>query len=195
MEKSGAFSLHPLKNLNVWGDGGVIVTNCPEINKSLRLLRNHGLSNRDNVEVLGYNSRLDSVHAVVGNYLVDKVHAITSKRIRNAERLDKGLINIKGITLPPRSQNRRLVYHLYIVFADRRDELYEFCKKNGIPAKIHYPKPVYLQPALQHLGHHIGDFPVADRHAKTMISFPAHDHMIDEELDYIVAKVRDFYNE
>ena len=72
--ETGAFSLHPLKNLNVWGDGGVIVTDSSEINKSLKLPRNHGLSGRDSVEVLGCNSRLDSVQAVVGNYLVDKVH-------------------------------------------------------------------------------------------------------------------------
>ena len=192
--ETGAFSLHPLKNLNVWGDGGVIVTNSSEINKSLKLLRNHGLSNRDSVEVLVCNSRLDSVHAVVGNYLVDKVHTITSQRIKNAERLDEGLKRIEGIKLPLRFQNRKLVYHLYIVFAERRNELYEYCQNIGIPAKIHYPTPVYLQSALSHLGYQPGDFPVADRHAKTMISLPAHDHMTHEELEYIIAKVNDFYN-
>ena len=81
------------------------------------------------------------------------------------------------------------------MFAERRNELYEYCQNIGIPAKIHYPTPVYLQSALSHLGYQPGDFPVADRHAKTMISLPAHDHMTHEELEYIIAKVNDFYNE
>ena len=191
---TGAFSLHPLKNLNVWGDGGVIVTNDDEIYDTLCLLRNHGLRSRDEVEILGCNSRLDSIQAVVGNWLIDHVGSITDKRITNAKRLDEGLGKIKNITIPPRYDNRKLVYHLYIVFADRRDELYEYCRSNGIPAKIHYPIPVYLQPALMHLGYKSGDFPVTDRHSKSMISFPAHDHMTDEELDYIVRKVCEFYH-
>jgi dTDP-4-amino-4,6-dideoxygalactose transaminase len=190
---TGAFSLHPLKNLNVWGDGGVIVTNDEEMHDTLNLLRNHGLRSRDEVEILGCNSRLDSIQAVVGNWLIDQVGNITDQRIKNANRLDEGLSKIDGITIPMRYSNRKLVYHLYIVFAERRDELYDYCKSNGIPAKIHYPVPVYLQPAVKNLGHKIGDFPVADRHAKTMISFPAHDHMNENELNYIIQKVNDFY--
>lgn len=191
---TGAFSLHPLKNLNVWGDGGVIVTNDDRIYDTLNLLRNHGLRSRDEVEILGCNSRLDSVQAVVGNWLIDQVESITDQRIKNAARLDAGLSEIKDITIPMRYTDRKLVYHLYIVFAERRDELYDYCKANGIPAKIHYPVPVYLQPAVKHLHHQQGDFPVTDRHSATMISFPAHDHMTDEELDYIIQKVNDFYN-
>ena len=81
---AGAFSLHPLKNLNVWGDGGVIVTGDDDIARHLRLLRNHGLADRDHVALMGCNSRLDSVHAVVGNCLIDQVHEITDTRITNA---------------------------------------------------------------------------------------------------------------
>ena len=191
---TGAFSLHPLKNLNVWGDGGVIVTNDEKMRDTLNLLRNHGLRSRDDVEILGCNSRLDSVQAVVGNWLIDQVGNITDQRIANAAKLDVGLSKIHGIKIPMRYDNRKLVYHLYIVFAERRDELFDYCKANGIPAKIHYPVPVYLQPAVKHLGHQLGDFPVTDRHAKTMISFPAHDHMTEDELNYIIQKVSDFYN-
>jgi dTDP-3-amino-2,3,6-trideoxy-4-keto-D-glucose/dTDP-3-amino-3,4,6-trideoxy-alpha-D-glucose/dTDP-2,6-dideoxy-D-kanosamine transaminase len=192
--KTGAFSLHPLKNLNVWGDGGMIVTNDADLDKSLRLLRNHGLENRDDVAILGCNSRLDSVQAVVGNWLIDEVPAITSKRIQNAGYLDSKLSKIPQITLPTRWDNRKLVFHLYIVFAEQRDELYEFCKQEGIPAKIHYPTPVYRQRALSAFGYKEGDFPVTDRHSKTMISFPAHDHMEQDELEYIVRKVSEFYS-
>ena len=164
--ETGAFSLHPLKNLNVWGDGGVIVTNSSEINKSLKLLRNHGLSSRDSVEVLGCNSRLDSVQAVVGNYLVDKVHNITSQRIKNAERLDEGLKRIEGIKLPLRFQNRKL----FIICIS--------CLPNGVTNCMNIAKIlVYLgKNTLSNAGlfavssiasgYKPGDFTVADRHAK-----------------------------
>jgi aminotransferase EvaB len=83
-----------------------------------------------------------------------------------------------------------------MVFAERRDELLAFCKEQGIQAKVHYPVPVYLQPAVVELcGHKHGDFPVADRHGVSMISFPAHEHLTDEQVHYIVDTVKRFYQE
>jgi dTDP-3-amino-2,3,6-trideoxy-4-keto-D-glucose/dTDP-3-amino-3,4,6-trideoxy-alpha-D-glucose/dTDP-2,6-dideoxy-D-kanosamine transaminase len=81
---ASGFSLHPLKNLNVWGDGGVVVTDDDVVAEHLRQLRNHGLKDRDTVEILGYNSRLDSVQAIVGNWLIGSVEQITAQRIENA---------------------------------------------------------------------------------------------------------------
>ena len=190
---TGAFSLHPLKNLNVWGDAGIIVTNDKELNDKLRKLRNHGLVSRDTVEILGCNSRLDSIQAIIGNWLIDDVHKITDKRIKNASYLDHNLNKIGGITIPKRYDNRKLVYHLYIVFADDRDNLMKFCKSKGIEVKIHYPVPVYRQEALSFLKHKKGDFPIAERHAEQMISFPAHDHLTDFQLEYIITTVTEFY--
>ena len=190
---AGAFSLHPLKNLNVWGDGGVIVTDDDAAATRLRQLRNHGLRDRDTVATLGCNSRLDSLQAVIGNWLIDQVDFITETRIRNAASLDRGLGRIPEIALPPRFPNRKLVFHLYIVFAERRDDLLAFCKEKGIEAKVHYPIPVYRQEALRRYGYKQGDFPVAYRHAATMISLPAHEHLTEEQLAYIVQTVEDFY--
>jgi len=190
---SGAFSLHPLKNLNVWSDGGMIVTNDDEFDTKLRRLRNHGLADRDNVVMLGCNSRLDSLQAIVGNWLIDQVEHITSTRIKNAEYLDHAFGKISQIRIPQRFSNRRLVYHLYIVFAERRDELVKYCKANGIEVKVHYPIPVYRQEGLRQFGYKNGDFPVTDRHAETMISFPAHEHLTQEQLAYMVQTVSEFY--
>jgi len=121
--RAGGFSLHPLKNLNVWGDGGMIVTNDDDFAILLKELRNHGLRDRDSVVRLGCNSRLDSLQAVIGNWLIDQVDFITGTRIKNAAYLDRGLGQIPQITLPQRYTDRKLVFHLYIVFAERRDEL------------------------------------------------------------------------
>ena len=190
---AGAFSLHPLKNLNVWGDGGVIVTNDDDFSVKLRRLRNHGLADRDNVVMLGCNSRLDSLQAVIGNWLIDQVEFITSTRIKHAAYLDGELGKLPQIRLPHRYNNRRLVFHLYIVFAERRDELLAYCRKAGVEAKVHYPIPVYRQEGLRPFGYRKGDFPVTDRHADTMISLPAHEHLTAEQLAYMVQTVTDFY--
>ena len=190
---AGSFSLHPLKNINVWSDGGVITTNKYSLYKKLILLRNHGLVDRDTVKICGYNSRLDTFQAVVGNWLLPSAKSISNQRIKNAKYLDKELSKINEIIIPPRPKNFRIVYHLYIVFAVRRDELYKYCLKKGIEAKIHYPVPIYRQEAYKYLKHKKGDFLVSDEHAKKIISFPCDQHLSKKQLKYIVDTVNGFY--
>lgn len=189
----GAFSLHPLKNLNVWGDAGVIVTNDPALNERLRLLRNHGLKNRDEVEILGYNSRLDSIQAIVGNWLIRQVDDITNRRIANAAAYDAAFGDLDGeITVPPRRPDVRRVFHLYQLYARRRDALYRYLHANGIEAKIHYPIPLPLQPGLAHLGYRPGDFPETERQAASLITLPVDQHLSEEQIRYVIEVVREF---
>ena len=190
----GAFSLHPLKNLNVWSDGGIIITDDKAFCDKLRLLRNHGMKNRDEISLLGYNSRLDTIQAVVGNWLIPQTHSIANKRIENAKYYDDNLGKLNQITIPPRPKDMKLVYHLYIVFAQRRDELLKFCLEKGIEAKIHYPIPLYLQEGLKFLGYKKGDFPVTERHTNEIITFPVDQHLSRDELDYVIKVVNEFYN-
>ena len=191
--KTGAFSLHPLKNINVWSDGGVIVTDDEEIYNTLRLLRNHGFENRDTVIMMGYNSRLDTIQAVVGNWILPQAKSISERRISNAKYLDNGLQKINGISIPTRPKDFRLVFHLYIVFAKDRDNLLKYCLDKDIDAKIHYPIPVYKQAALDYLGYKDGDFPVTDEHVEKIITFPCDQHLEKEQLDYIISTVVEYY--
>ncbi|MBI3333812.1 MAG: DegT/DnrJ/EryC1/StrS family aminotransferase [Candidatus Omnitrophica bacterium] len=188
-----AFSLHPLKNLNVWGDAGVIVTSDPALNERLRLLRNHGLKNRDEVEVLGYNSRLDSIQAIVGNWLIRQVDRITRERIAHGAIYDEAFSRVPGITLPPRRPYVRRVFHLYQVYARDRDRLFQFLLDKGIEAKIHYPIPLPLQRGLAGLGYKRGDFPETERQAGSVITFPVDQHLSREEIDTVVGAVKEFY--
>ena len=190
----GAFSLHPLKNINVWSDGGMIVTSNKRYYERLKLLRNHGLVDRDNVKIIGYNSRLDTIQAVVGNWLIPSARKIANQRIKNAKFYDEGFREIKGITIPPRLKKYKIVYHLYIVFAQKRDELLKYCLKKGIEAKIHYPIPMYRQPAMKFLKHKKGDFPVSDRHAKSIISFPCDQHLSKKQMNHVIKCVTEFYS-
>ena len=190
---AGAFSLHPLKNINVWSDGGVITTNNSNLYKKLLLLRNHGLVDRDTVEICGYNSRLDTFQAVVGNWLLPQARQIANQRILNAKYYDKNLKEIPQILIPPRPKRFKIVYHLYMVFAEQRDNLYKFLLKQGIETKIHYPIPIYRQKALKFLKHKKGDFKVTDFHAKNVISFPCDQHLSKKEIDYVIMKIKEFY--
>jgi dTDP-4-amino-4,6-dideoxygalactose transaminase len=189
----GAFSLHPLKNINVWSDGGIITTNNLKHYNKLRLLRNHGLVDRDTVKICGYNSRLDTFQAVVGSWLLPKAKNIASTRIKNAKHYDKNLSSIPQITIPPRPKNFKLVYHLYIIFAEKRDELLNYCLKKGIEAKVHYPIPMYLQESMKNLKHKKGDFPVTDMHTKKIITFPCDQHLSLKEMNFVIKCVKDFY--
>jgi len=189
----GAFSLHPLKNINVWSDGGLITTNNYKYYKKIQLLRNHGLVDRDTVKISGYNSRLDTFQAVVGNWLLPKAKKIAEQRIKNANYYDRNLSILPEITIPPRPKNHQIVYHLYIIFAERRDELLKYCIKKGIEAKVHYPKPMYLQESVKNLNHKKGDFPVTDEHTKKIITFPCDQHLSLKQIKYVVKCVKDFY--
>lgn len=192
--ETAAFSLHPLKNLNVWGDGGIIATESKETYNRLRLFRNHGLSSRDNVEIFGHNSRLDSLQAVIGNRLIDEVYDITDQRIANAGKLDNGLRELgEYVVIPPRRPHVKQVYHTYVIQVSDRDGLFDHLIKAGVDAKIHYPVPLHLQPAAKYLGYKEGDFPVCEEHCKTIISLPAHQHLTQDEIDYMIDSVRNFY--
>jgi dTDP-3-amino-2,3,6-trideoxy-4-keto-D-glucose/dTDP-3-amino-3,4,6-trideoxy-alpha-D-glucose/dTDP-2,6-dideoxy-D-kanosamine transaminase len=190
----GAFSMHPLKNINVWSDAGIIITSNKKIYDQLKLLRNHGLVDRDHVKICGYNSRMDTLQAVVGNWIIPKARFIANQRIKNARYLDKHLSTIQQIKIPPRLKNFKIVYHLYIVFVKERDQLLKYCMKKGIEAKVHYPIPIYRQPAMKYLNHKKGDFPVTDRHAREIITFPCDQHLKKKQLDYIIKTVKDYYN-
>lgn len=191
---TGAFSLHPLKNLNVWSDGGVIVTDDDALMQGLRLFRNHGMLNRDEIGILGYNSRLDTFQAIVGNWLIGSTEEITRQRIENARYYDMHLGKIPQIRIPPRLPNMRTVFHLYIVFAQDRNELLKHCLAKGIEAKVHYPISLYQQEALRFLGYKPGTFPVTDRHTTEIITFPTDQHLTRAEQDYVIETVRSFYD-
>jgi aminotransferase EvaB len=191
---TGAFSFHPLKNLNVWSDGGMITTNSDEMDKKLRLWRNHGLATRDEIELFGVNSRLDTFQAVVALRLLPLVKGITDARIANAQKLDAGFRDLAGkIEIPTRRSGVRQVFHLYMVRAKDRDQLLKHCIAKGIEAKVHYPIPLPYQKCASHLGYKPGDFPNTERDCRSIITFPAHQHLTAAEVQYVIDTVKEFY--
>ncbi len=187
------FSLHPIKNFNVWGDGGMVTTDKPWIVERMKLLRNHGLKNRDECVEWGYNCRLATIQAVVGLQLLPQVEKLTNKRIQVAQSYDKMFSSIPQITLPPRKKNVRQVYHTYIIQAENRDKLVEYLVKSGVDAKVHYPIPLHFQQAAQSLDYKKGAFPVCEEQAKNIFSLPIHQYLTKKEIEYVGDTIRKFY--
>lgn len=192
---AGCFSLHPLKNLNVCGDGGVLTTKSREIYEKVKFLRNHGLKNRDAIEFFGYNSRLDTIQAVVAEYGMQNLKAIKEKRQKNAQTYDQGLKDLNGfVTLPPRQEKVEQVFHTYVIRVQKRTELIRYLEENGVETKIHYPIPIHLQKPCQELGYKKGDFPVCEKQAEEILSLPIHQYLEEEQLDYVIDRIKKFYN-
>ena len=191
---TGCFSMHPLKNLNVWGDGGFLVTNSKKMFTKISLLRNHGLVSRDKCKIYGFNSRLDSIQAIVANNLLGKINKITKSRIANARFYDLYLKKIKQITIPNYDLSKtKHVYHLYIILVKQRSLLMAFLQKNGIDAKIHYPTPMHLQPASRIYRYKRGDFPFTEKISKNIMSLPVHEFLSKKDLLFVINKIKEFY--
>ena len=188
------FSFHPLKNLNVWGDGGIITTNSDILADKLRLMRNHGLVGRDECRMFAYNSRLDTIQAVVARHLLNKIHHITEARVEHADYFDQKLSAVAQIIIPQRDAEIYQVYHIYSICCQRRSELQKYLIENGVDAKVHYPVPMHLQPAADYLGHKKGDFPIAERIADNTLSLPVHEFITRDQQDYVIKLIKAFYD-
>lgn len=188
------FSLHPIKNFNVWGDGGFVTTNDKAIADKMKLMRNHGMRDRDTVEFWSYNDRLHTLQAVVALRLFPKVKSISDGRIEVAQKYDKMLGELDQIIVPLRRKNVRQVYHTYILQTrSNRDELVKYLIDHGIDAKIHYPLPLHLQPAAKNLGYKKGDFPVTEDQAAHIFSLPNNQYLTNDQLDYVGKTVKKFF--
>ena len=192
---AGCFSFHPLKNLNVWGDGGIITTNNYTLYKKLKLLRNHGLEGRNNCLIYGYNSRLDTIQAVVALEMLKKINMITNSRIKNARYLNKNLSKIKNINIIIEPKDFKTVFHLYQFFAKDRNALNRYLRDNGIDSKVHYPIPLHLHKSAKIYDYKKGQFPNAEFLSSHVLSLPIHEFVTKKELDFIIKKIREFYNE
>lgn len=190
------FSMHPLKPLNVWGDGGMVTTNNDEANDWLRLYHNHGLVDREHIDFWGVNKRLQPIQAMVATRVLDTIEDSNEKRIRNARLLDQGLTQGRlreFVTVPPRLTGYREVYQLYLVSVQKRDEFVKYMVNEGIEVKVHYPIPLHLQKAADNLGYKKGDFPVAEKQADEVVTLPAHQFITPEQIEFIVNRMESFY--
>lgn len=192
--KVNAFSMHPLKPLNVMGDGGIVVTNDDKLAEWIRIYQNHGMVDRDTISMWGINTRLQPIQAVVASRVLDEIEDSIAARNKNAHQLDDGLKNLeKFVFIPKRPDNNREVYQLYQIGVKRRDDLVRYLMDQDIEAKVHYPIPLHLQKAAANLGYRQGSFPVSERQAGELLTLPAHQYITADQIDFMIQKIRDFY--
>jgi dTDP-4-amino-4,6-dideoxygalactose transaminase len=183
-------SFYPGKNLGAYGDGGAVTTNSDEVAARVRALRNYGSEVKYHHPEIGFNSRLDTLQAVVLLAKLKRLAAWNEQRRQAARVYDGLLAGLDGITLPRVDAGNESNFHVYVVRIPRRDEVFKRMNAEGIGATIHYPIPVHLQGAFKHLGHGPGSFPVAEKAASEILSLPIFPGITVEQQTRIVESLR-----
>ena len=190
---SGTFSFFPTKNLGAWGDGGLVVTDDDATAAGLRRLRSHGASTAYHHDVVGTNSRLDTLQAAVLSVKLPRVEAWNAARTAHAARYVDGLAEVTGIRCPPTAPGNTHTFHQFTVRAQRRDALAEHLRAAGIGCGVYYPVPLHRQPCFARLGRPEGAFPVAERTAREVLSLPVYPQLTAEQQDRVIGAVQAFY--
>jgi dTDP-4-amino-4,6-dideoxygalactose transaminase len=188
-------SFFPSKNLGCFGDGGAIFTPREELAQQLRMIANHGQSKLYYHDVVGVNSRLDSMQAAVLNVKLKYLDDYAAARRQAAAHYDAAFAGMEQIAVPYRAPYSTHVFHQYtLTLSERtdRDALKDHLQAKGIPSKVYYPVPLHLQKAYNLKGYKAGDFPVAEKLCRTVLSLPMHTELDEEQLQFISGSVIEF---
>jgi len=185
---AGCFSFYPSKNLGGYGDGGMIILNSIRVADTIRELRNHGSRGSYIHKRVGLNSRLDEIQAGILLVKLMRIDEYNRKRRQNAA-LYNNLLSDK-VTCPIEKKDICHVYHQYTIISRKRDSIQQKLKKNGISSVIYYPVPLHLQKALKFLGYQKGDFPVAEKAAKEVLSLPMYPELEESVIEEIAEIIR-----
>ena len=192
---AGTFSFYPGKNLGAYGDAGAIITDDDALAEKVRMFANHGADRVNKHEHLmeGVCSRLDGLQAAILSAKLPHLDAWTRSRQERAAKYDGLLGGIAEIITPKTRAGATHVFHNYVLRAQRRDELQNFLKENGVETTRHYPVPLPFLKAYAYLGHTPADFPVVARHSREIISLPVYPELTNEQQHYVTETIRRFY--
>ncbi len=185
-----ATSFYPGKNLGAAGDAGAVLTDDAELARKVRLLGAHGSERKYVHESLGFNSRLDTLQAVVLRAKLARLARWNEARAVAARRYDELLGADSRVRLPATLPGNVHVWHLYVVRVPDRDAVLARLHEQGVGAGIHYPVPLNLQPAFAGLGYGVGDFPVAEKAAGEILSLPLYPHITPEQQERVTEELR-----
>jgi len=189
-----AFSFYPGKNLGCMGDGGAVTTNNGDLAEKVSMYRNHGRKEKYLHEFEGYNSRLDTIQALILEKKLEYLETWNTERRHAASIYDSLLFGMEEIKLPIEPVDTTHVYHLYVIRCRNRDGLKVFLEEKGISTGIHYPVPLHLQPAYRWLGYKKGSFPESEKAAREILSLPVFPGINEEEQVYVVEMIKEFYS-
>ncbi len=192
--KAACFSFYPGKNLGAYGEAGGILTNDDALAIKLRQLRDHGQSEKYKHRFWGHNYRMDGIQGAVLGVKLKYLNEWTLRRREIAARYKKELDGIPDLVIPFESPKAFHVYHQFVLRTKRRSEFQDYLTKKSIANAMHYPIPIHLQEAYRYLGYQTGDFPVSELCAKEVISIPAHPEMTQDQIDYVISTIREFFS-
>lgn len=187
----GCTSFFPSKNLGCYGDGGAMLMNDEGLAKKAKMIASHGQTIKYHHDIVGCNSRLDSIQAAVLNVKLPYLDSYNLSRQKVAQRYDEAFKGVKAIETPQKANYSTHVYHQYTikVLGVDREELQSQLQQNGVPSLVYYPVPLHLQKAYVKEGGGKGSFPVTEHLSKVVLSLPIHTEMQDDQQDYIISCV------
>lgn len=185
------FSFFPTKNLGAFGDAGAIVTDDLGLADKVKTLRNYGSKKKYYNDICGVNSRLDEIQAALLRIRLKYLDETLSERASIAEYYLNN-IDSSVVTLPSIRSEASHVWHLFVVESQNRDELQAHLEARGIQTQIHYPVPPHLSGAYGHLGYEVGDYPITEGLANSVLSLPLYNGMTDDEMREVCAAVNEF---
>jgi UDP-2-acetamido-2-deoxy-ribo-hexuluronate aminotransferase len=194
MATIGTTSFFPSKNLGCFGDGGAIFTNDAALGEKIRMMANHGQKIKYHHDLIGVNSRLDTLQAAILIVKLKYLDEYAGRRNAVADFYDQALQNVKGLKTPVRTKNSTHVFHQYTLQVERRDELKSHLEKTGIPTMIYYPVPLHFQKAYKRQGFGEGSFSITENLSKTVLSLPIHTEMKEQEMSYICGEIKSFFH-
>lgn len=191
----GCTSFFPSKNLGCFGDGGALFTDDDDLADAARCIANHGMKVRYHHDRVGVNSRLDTLQAAILDVKLSHLGEYIASRQASASMYDELLSDIPQVVIPRQTSWSTHSYHQYTIQvpAGKRDSLQIFLRENGIPSMIYYPIPLHLQKAYGNYGYKEGDFPVAERLSKEVLSLPMHSELREDVLTVITRKIHEFF--
>jgi dTDP-4-amino-4,6-dideoxygalactose transaminase len=190
----GAFSLYPGKNLGAFGDAGVITTGTTDQAQALKTLRNYGSIRKYHHDMLGENSRLDTLQAAVLRVKLAHLEGWNASRRAIAARYNEAFGGTEGLQLPQAANHVEHVYHQFVVQVEERDSMVEYLHENGIYCGVHYPVPVHMHSAYESAGWREGQFPVSERLAQRILSLPMFPEMTQDQIETVVGVVQGFFS-
>ncbi|WP_127579937.1 DegT/DnrJ/EryC1/StrS family aminotransferase [Paenibacillus koleovorans] len=189
--KAGCFSFFPTKNLGGYGDGGIVVTNDDVLADRIRTLRVHGSKKKYYHDMIGYNSRLDTLQAALLLVKLEKIDDWNQARREKAQYYSESFSSLP-IKTPTVKSGREAVFHLYVIESEARDDLQLELTEKGIASGVYYPVPLHLQHVYNDLGYKAGDFPVSEAVSKRVLALPLYPEMTMDQQDYIIDTIANF---
>jgi dTDP-4-amino-4,6-dideoxygalactose transaminase len=188
----GCFSFYPTKNLGCFGDGGLVVTNDENRAATAKMLRNHGQHAQYGYRLIGGNFRMDAIQAVVLSVKLKYLDSWSGKRSEHAAIYDELLAGLP-VKTPAIGVNNVSVYNQYTICAQRRDALRAYLTDKGIGSGVYYPTGLHLEECFRPMGYGRGDLPVTEQLCDEVVSLPVYPELRDEQIEYVAAKIREFY--